>query len=421
LVRTTPEPPKRSRRVPVLIGLLFLVAVAAGVWYLRKPPAQPQVPVAQVRTAAVVRGTVERSIRINGVTSARNYANIIAPRLRGPGGDRELNILNLAPSGKFVKKGDLVAELDPQALRDRIDDQAADVLQAQNDVAKRKVEQELDMENLQQTLRVAKSDLDKAQLDLKTLEIRIDLDRELLQLAVEEADARYKQLLQDVDSKRTSHRADLRMLEISLQIQQMRLEQYQNDINKYNIHAPMDGMIVMQTLNRQGGDQAQIQVGDRVSPGQPFMKIVDPASMQVEAAVNQSESSLFRIGQQARVGLDAFPGAQYGGKLDSIGALASAQGRQQFFIRSIPIRVDLEGLDAKVIPDLSASADILLEKAENVLITPASAVRKEGNETVVYVRSGETFARRTVELGTSDGVKVAVLSGLNEGDQVRLN
>jgi RND family efflux transporter MFP subunit len=423
-----PKPPvgsDRTRKLLLFGGLIvFGLAILFFVYRPRQAPQEQQQQAAAVApvTVKVSRGTVEGRIRINGTTRSMNYAELTAPRLRGPGLERAMNILKLAPSGTFVKKGDVVAELDSQTLKDRIDDEIAELREEENNLKKRRYEQELDMENLRQSLRVAKAELDKAQLDSKATEVRTVVDQELLKLAVEEAAAKYKELQANVAFTQASQKADYRNLEIRYQIQKMRVDRYTADLEKFSIKAPMDGMIVMLTQNRPGSrEEVQIQVGDSISPGQPFMRIVDPSTMQVEATINQTESSHFRIGQEASIGLDAYPGVRYSAKVFSIGALASRSGREQYFVRTVPINVKVENPDKRMIPDLSASADVLLNRAENVILAPLSAIRKEKGETFVYVKRDKGFEKRPVTLGLSDGVKVAILDGLNEGEEIRTN
>jgi len=166
---------------------------------------------------------------------------------------------------------------------------------------------------------------------------------------------------------------------------------------------------------------SQIQQGDQVRPGQQIMKVVDAAQMQIEAAINQAESDDFRIGQTARIRLDAFPGLELPGKIYTIGALATGGWRQNNYIRNIPVRVAILGSDNRVIPDLSASADVLLATAENQTIVPLSGLESQDGATVAYVKKGETFEVREVQLGLKNDTHAAVLAGLSPGDEVRLN
>lgn len=421
----TGEPPKKPNPLPGILGGLGLLALVGGgayYWNVVRPARAAQAAVAAVaKTAPVRKANLEMRLRVTGQTSARQYAFIVAPRIRFRGVDPSMVLLKLAASGSMVKKGDVVAEFDPQAMKDRLDDQIATIKDYENNIKKRKVEQELDMENLQQSLRQAKAALDKAKLDFRTTQIRMDIDRELLQLAVDEAEAAYKEQQTDVPQKIASQKSDMRILEITKRIEDINGERQQGDLAKMVIKAPMDGMVVLQTMFRPGGDQVTLAVGDQVRPGQPILKIIDARTMQVEGQINQSESSSFRIGQTADVSLDAFPGSHYQAKVYAIGALATSGGRQQFFIRNVPVRVQMINPDKNVIPDLSASADVLLAKADNVLAAPASAVEQNGDKSYVYVKNGQAFEKRAVRLGMNNGTQVAILEGVQEGEVVRVN
>src|SRR6185503_20322074 len=107
-----------------------------------------------------------------------------------------------------VKKGDLVAEIDAQPLRDHVDDLDSDVQQANADVKKRKAEQSIELENLKQTLRTAQATWDKAKLDSNAAEIRTAIDKELLQLSVDEAEAQFKELQSEIAKTEEKQRAE---------------------------------------------------------------------------------------------------------------------------------------------------------------------------------------------------------------------
>lgn len=419
------EPPKKPSMLPGVLGGLGLVVLIGGgayYWNVVRPAQQRQAALAAIaKTAPVRRTNLEMRLRLSGQTSAREYAFLIAPRIRYRGVDPSMVLLKLIPSGTIVKKGDVVAEFDPQAMRDRLDDTLASVKDYENSIEKRRVEQELDMETLQQSLRQAKAAVDKAKLDFKTLDIRTDIDRELLKLSVDEAEAAYKEQQTDVPQKIVSQKSDMRILELTKKIEDINLERQQGDLRKMQIKAPIDGMVVLQTMFRPGGDQVTLAVGDQVRPGQPIMKIIDSRTMQVEGTINQSESSDFRIGQTATVNLDAFPGSRYPAKVYAIGALATSGGRQQYYIRNVPVRVQILSPDKNVIPDLSASADVLLAKADNVLAVPSSAVEDHGSQSYVYVKNGTSFERRAVQTGLRNGVRIAILDGVKEGEEVRVN
>ncbi len=328
-------------------------------------------------------------------------------------------ILRIADAGKMVQPGEVVLEFDPQSMKDHLDDTIDGLRDRQNDVAKRKVNNELRMENLRQSLRQAKAAVDKAALDYKTLDVRTDIDRELLRLALEEAQAAYKEMQAEVALTEQSLAADLRNAEISMKMEELHVERHETDMKKLVIRAPIAGMVVLQTMFRPGGDQVTVAVGDRMGPGQPVMKIINPEKMMVEGTVNQAEVTRLRIGQEAVIGLDAFPEATYRGKVYSIGAIGVGSRRENYYIRNIPVKVIIENADRRVIPDLSAFANVLIDRQENALLVPAAAVGEQDGKQFVYIRTEKGFEKREVKAGLSNGVQTAILEGLKEGDVVR--
>ena len=292
---------------------------------------------------------------------------------------------------------------------------------ALSDVKKRRAEQMIDWENLQQSVRIAKAEWDKARIEASASEVRTEIERMLLKLTEEEAEARYRQLRSDLVHKQVAHKAEIRVLEMTMERHQRHHDRHALDLKKYSIRAPMDGLVVIQQIYRGGGESQQVSQGDAVYSGQMLLKIVNPSSMQVEGTINQSDSSEFRIGQKAVISLDAFPGVRLDGSIYSIGALAVGGFRQNYYIRSVPIKVAVRGTDSRLIPDLSASMDIAVEEAENATLLPVEAVREQDGNQSVDVKRTQGFERREIKVGVRSHTHVAVLEGVQPGEEVRLD
>lgn len=413
-----PTKPGSSRWKVWIAVLLAAAAVALAVKLWRSSPAQQPAAVS-IRTARVARGTLVETLRVAGSTAARNFVNIVAPMMRGPDSGRALILMKLVKAGMPVKKGDIIAEIDAQPIKDHVDDLSALVVQAAADVRKRQAEHAIEMENLRQTVRIAKAQVEKARLDAGASEIRSDIDRAQLKLGVEEAEATYRQVQQDLATTQARQHAEIRILELTRDRHAHHRDRHVVDITRFTMHAPMSGLAVMESIWR-GGDMGQVQEGDEVDPGQPFMKVVDTAGMIVEGTINQAESELIHIGQQAEVGFDAFPSLHLKGRVQSVGALAVGGWRQNYYIRSIPVKIVLESPDARVIPDLSAFGDVVLSRQDDALIIPAEALQISGGKPVVYVRQSNGFTRREVQPGGRNNTQVAVEVGLRSGEEVAL-
>ncbi|MCZ2154446.1 MAG: efflux RND transporter periplasmic adaptor subunit [Bryobacterales bacterium] len=421
-VPVAPKPPSEKRsRGWVWLLLLVIIAGSGAAWMSLRQNAQekgPAVPAAQL--APVKLGKLIKSIRAGGQTAAVDFVNISAPEIHARGLDRSLTIIKLAPAGSTVKQGDVVAEFDATVLQDSLDDQRALVEQAEANLAKKVADLKVEWETFEQSLLVAKATRDKANLDLKTVEVKSQIEAELLKLAAEEGEARYKQLLKDEPVRRQSQAADIRLLELEVQDQKQNLADLQHDLDRFTVRAPRAGLVVIQS-NFNGGEMRQVSEGEQVRPGRSFMKIVDPTRMVVEATVNQTESENFAFGQDAVIGLDSFPDLKLKGQLQSLGALATGGWRENFYIRNIPIRVTIDKSDPRVIPDLSAFADIEVRSRDNSLLVPRAALNYEGDKAFVMRSAGGKLQKVPVTIDLTNGTLAAVSGSLREGDQVVLN
>lgn len=353
----TPPRPERPRRRWMLVAAVAAIGLGGMLWMaLRSEPAQQTGSGGVASQPAQIPVQVGPTrLRLAGETSARHYAQITVPVFRSNDSGRDLTLMRVAKPGSIVEKGSVVAEFDPQALLDRIDDMRDQVQAAENNVKKREAQLQVEWVNLQQSLKVAKANWDKALLDQKAAEVNTEIEREIARLNAEAAEAAYKQQLMYVEQKKISQTADLKNLQLEAQRQKIRLDRQVADLEKFTIRAPMSGLAVMvQTV--QHGEVKQIREGDQVRPGMPIMKIVDLSSMQVEARVSQVYSNSFRVGQRAEIGLDAFPDLKFQGEIYSIGALATKGTYDQYYVRTVPVNITINGADPRLLPDLSAWA-----------------------------------------------------------------
>ncbi len=297
----------------------------------------------------------------NGLGSTAGSLSSAAGRNdSGGNSDFLLQLVKLAAPGQKVKKGEVIAEFDRTNQLNRLDDYKASVVQYDASIEKLKSDLLIARVAHDRLIASAKADLDKAKLDLQTAEVRSAIDAEKLKLAVEEADARYKQVLQEVDLFNESQRAQLRTTQLSREISTLELARVERNINRMVVTAPMDGIAVMKEIFR-GGDYGQIQNGDQLYPGQPFIQVIDPKSMIVNATVNQVDAEKIRLGQTAKVHLDAYPGVEFPAHVTGIGAMTKPGLFRPQFMREVPVRLKIDASDPVLIPDISASADIVIE------------------------------------------------------------
>lgn len=339
-------------------------------------------------------------------------------------GDFSLVLEKAVPPGTHVKKGEVIAEFDRQYMLTRLDDYKASLAIAENAMEVEKAQIAVERKAHDQIVASAKGDLDKARLDMGKIPVLSAIDTERTKLALAEAEARYKQLLNEVKYVDISEKAQIRASEIDLQETRIETRRAELNAEKLIARAPIDGLSVMDWTWR--GDQlGQVQPGDRLYPGQSFMSVVDPSSIVVEARVNQVDAQRMRIGQKARVHFDAYPDLELPGRVYSIASMPKPGTFRATFVAEIPVRIKLEKLDPRVIPDLSVSADVVLATEPAASVAPlASIFHAAPGQTAqpfVYVRAGSGWERRDVQLGLANNIAVAVRSGLKPGETVALD
>jgi HlyD family secretion protein len=270
-----------------------------------------------------------------------------------------------------------------------------------------------------QTVRSAKADWDKAVLDLKTAAVRSTIDAEKFKLAVEEAELKYKQLVYETSLVDESQRAAIRSSELNRDQSKIELSRAETNVQRMTIKSPIDGIVVMASIVR-NGEFGQIREGDQVNAGQPFVTIVDPRSMVLNATVTQVDAERLRLGMKATIRLDAYGDVELPGSLLGIGAMSKTSTFRASYVGEIPIRIKIDKTDPRLIPDLTGSAEVVMNTEKNTLLAPRTAVFDENGGSVVFVQGPEGWLKKRVDLGLSSFTNVAVRSGLQQGDVVAL-
>lgn len=340
--------PKRWRVWVIAAVLLFALGlVLTLVVRSRTPLSTKPVPVTYQNPG--------NFLRLKGTTEAVQARAILAPLLAGQQ-IGTLTIIHISQAGTKVKQGDLLVEFDRQAqMRDIIDKQA-EYQKLVDQVAGEQAKESAARAKDETELKTAEDNLRKAELEIQKAEIVSRIDAEKNQENLEEAKATYDQLRETFDLKRKAAQAAIRILEIQRDRTQQTMEHAKANSDKMQIRSPLDGVVVLNTIWKQG-TMGEVQEGDQVRAGVPFMQVVNPATMQVRVHANQQDFPSLQVGQMAKVRLDAYPEMVLEGKVDQISPIGEG-GDFSNKLRTFVVIVAIEGNDPKLMPDLSAAVDV---------------------------------------------------------------
>jgi HlyD family secretion protein len=377
----------KRKIVWILLAVLLLAALGGFAWSRRGPQA------VEVQVAPVGRENLQAKVSANGKIQAQKKVDISATI---PG-----QITHLAvEEGDPVKKGQLLLQIDPvnpraaarsneyslQALRQDVESARATLAQAQ-----------IDLQRVEQNYRagiVPKADLDRARTMLRTGES-----------AVQAAQRR-------VDQAGAS------------------LEGARDTLAKTTIRSPMDGIITARRVEE--GEVAVIGVQN--SPGTVLLTISDMSVVEAELEVDETSIPTVKLGQEARVRLDAYPNQTFRGAVTEVSSSPLDAAANQAI--KFKVKVRLTDPPAGIKPGLSARADILTGFRGKALAVPLQALvvrdleRKPGQPPAaqgtdasreqegIYLMEGGKARFQPVQTGLVGDLSIEVLSGLSGGETV---
>lgn len=152
--------------------------------------------------------------------------------------------------------------------------------------------------------------------------------------------------------------------------------------------------------------------GQYVKEGDDLYLLADLSDVWLYVQVYEYELGGVKVGQNVLATVASFPGRQFQGRLTFVDPVVDPS------TRTGRVRVELPNPDGTLRPGMFANAELKVDLGERLAI-PRSAVIDTGTRQVVYVKTGATsFIGREVRIGPTAGDRVAVLSGLAEGDEV---
>lgn len=191
------------------------------------------------------------------------------------------------------------------------------------------------------------------------------------------------------------------------------LEKAKKGLNDYTITAPISGTVV--TKNNKAGDKI-----DSSNAQTPMCIIYDMSSVKFDLNVDEIDVAKIKVGQEVTVTADAVADKTFTGIVEKV----SLDGTSANGVTNYPVTVAIADY-GELLPGMNIDAEIIVDKAENVLSVPVSSLVR-GN--IVYVtgdkendsdNAPEGYRSVEVKTGISDDNYIEIISGLNENDEVR--
>lgn len=360
-----------------------------------------QVPSTPEETVNVTRGDIVLTVEVNG--------NLEMPRKAGLsfgiGGTVEEVMVE---EGDKVVKGQVLARLDARSLELNVAIARAQYESAQINLMKTIYPYYtqtwgVDLPGVWLALEEAQDNLKQAQELLnegKTQEAQVLLNsvRENLDKAERRSLSTPWQLPWSV-----------KLLELQVDIAEANFDAAKLNLEKALIVAPFDGVVT----------DVNITPGKEITSmtlANPAISLVDTSEILMRGFIDEMDIASIKLGQEANIVLDALPGKEVKGKVTFISPVGTAQAGVVVYHTTIT----LENPDDGLRDGMSATAEVVVQRRDNVLVIPNKAIRGSLKNPIVLVTKNGQVDEREITLGLSDGVNTEVVSGLEEGEEVLL-
>jgi len=442
-----------KRKWKVFLILILVLLVGGGILASVK---MNQRGVVTVQTGRVARQSLVAVVTASGEIKPKNYINLGANAM-GP--LTEIRV----KEGDRVRKGQVVAQIENTQAGADVAAQQAAIRSAEADSAA----SEANARAADDAIATANAGLAKAQAELERTKLNIARADQLYKdqlLAKQDYDqkkAEYDTAVASIEDAKTrvaqaksmknQALAQQRSSQTRVAQAQANLRRFDDVLNKYQVVAPLDGIVTNLPV-RVGETVVQ---GIQSSPGSTIMTVADMSLITAEVKVDETDIVNVKLGQSADVTIDAMPNMTFKGHVSEIGNTAilrstgvaasqSAVSSQE--AKDFKVVIALDNPPDDIRPGLSCTGKIVTATRQNALSIPIQAltVRQKGEllppskdgvqaatkvdpatekankeeiQGVFVVANGKAEFRK-VETGITGATDIEVVKGLNDGDEI---
>ncbi|MGH7373703.1 MAG: efflux RND transporter periplasmic adaptor subunit, partial [Candidatus Rokuibacteriota bacterium] len=369
-----------KRRILWIVAIVLAAGlITGGYLYTQGIGARPA-----FRTAAVTRGPLTAAVSATGTLNAV-ITVLVGSQISGQ--VKELH----ADFNSLVKKGQVIARIDPEIFEAKVHQVSAQVEAARASVLNQQAAVEktrADLENSRAALAAARAQTAKSQVTVvdskRTLGRNRDLRERGLIAQVDEdtAQAAYDSAMAQIEASKAQEQAQVsavRAAEAQLKVSEAMLKnamaqvtqneaalrQAQVDLDRTFIRAPVDGVVVGRSV-----DVGQT-VAASLSAPTLFTIAQDLRHMQVDTNVDEADVGRVKLGQVATFTVDSFPSRTFTGEVVQI-------RKAPLVVQNVvtyDVVVSAKNPEQRLLPGMTANVRIIIEQKESVLQVPNAALR----------------------------------------------
>ena len=330
---------------------LLIVAGGFGINYWQEKKAAPE-----YKTTKIEKGAITASVSASGTLSpvvSVQVGSQVSGQLRDV----------LVDFNSEVRRGQLIARIDPETFEYKVRQAQADV-----DAARAQV--------LTQQANIAAQNALVAKAEIELAEANRDLERkrQLVEKGFisgaerDKAQATYNAAVEQVNTARAQAgvaAASVRNAQAVVKQREAALAQAKIDLGRTEIKAPVDGVVIKRSVERGQTVAASLQAPEL------FIIAENLTDMQVDAAIDESEIGRVRLGQKATFTVDAFPGRSFEGTVKQIRKAAQNVSN----VVTYTVVISASNPNKELLPGMTANVRVITDTRSEVLKVANAALR----------------------------------------------
>lgn len=385
----------RSKIKSILVGSMFILGVSLTACTSEKPMKESNSDAVPVAVGRVQHVQERESVSVSGTVSPQNSPADVSFLVSG-------KVVFVGPrEGEHVKKGQVLARIDPTDFNLSVKGAAAQLASAQ--AALDKMMNSIRPEHLEQA-RIA---YERAEDEYRRMKMLYDSnslapnDFQKYKAAYEHAKQNYEQ------AKVGGQREDKALAKASYNQATANLDVAKKALSDATLCAPMDGYI----------SKRSIELGDTAAAGRPVFEIVRMDPVEVNVGVPETDVHLVKIGQKAEITVPALPGKSFEGTVRVINVTADSN------TRTYMTRIVVPNPEHSLRVGMVAEATIRGDQTISMTTLPGDAVIRDpqgATQVYVYYPDQKRVYAKRVEIGAAVNRDVQIKSGLSGSELIVL-
>lgn len=397
---------------PLLYGIPVLILLSLGYYFSGKKNA----PTRQL-TTEIKAGLFEVVVTASGELRSKDQTDITAPNELRSANISQIKIADIIPEGTVVKAGDYVASLDKTELMTKYSESNLELQKRLGELKQTRLDTTL-------SLRDAREDLTNTRYSMQEKKLIMEQSRYEAPAVIQQVQLDYERTARSYEQKQENYKTKLLQALTKMELAnnevakaQGKVDQIKNVMQKLEIHAPKEGMLIY----KKDWNGKKLSAGSSINVwwGGTVAQLPNLNQMEAVTYVNEVDIGKIKAGQTVKMTLDADASKLLDGVVSSVANIGETRGSSN--AKVFEVVVEILTKDSTLRPAMTASCKIATARYQEAVFVPLECINTENKLSFIYLKDGNTTLKQQVIIGTNNETDALIVNGATAGQTVFLS